>query len=378
VDIVCIAEITEVMKSHYLEARLVDVETTEIFNIASKVSNISNASDIVRTADAVAYELVAGEPKIVAYSFREVEFNPDGAIADYTDAIRQKPNMAEYYIKRAYAYYVKEDYDRGISDYKEALRLGSTEVEREEGFNYSIVIQYNVDSAGAYSNIGYAYFKKGDYNRAIADFTEAIRLNPNNAEAYNNRGAAYEHKGDYDRAIADFTEAIRLDPNNALAYYNRGRTSHKEIDELHAPFTPVGQGYYNKVIADYTQAIRLDPKSTDAYAFRGNAYSNEGHKDKAISDYTEAIRLNPNYAWAYYNRGREYLGKDDNKAISDFTQAIRLDPNNEWAYFFRGGAYYRKKDYKKTIADYESALQINPNHPYAQDELEEVRGEMKK
>ena len=36
--------------------------------------------------------------------------------------------------------------------------------------------------------------------------------------------AVYEiGQGEYDRAIADSTEAIRLDPKNAMAYYNRGR-----------------------------------------------------------------------------------------------------------------------------------------------------------
>ena len=35
------------------------------------------------------------------------------------------------------------------------------------------------------------------------------------AKAYNNRGISYEDKGDHDKAIADFTEAIRLDPNDA-------------------------------------------------------------------------------------------------------------------------------------------------------------------
>jgi tetratricopeptide (TPR) repeat protein len=32
----------------------------------------------------------------------------------------------------------------------------------------------------------------------------------------------YAAKGDYDRAIADFDQAIRLDPKLALAYYQRG------------------------------------------------------------------------------------------------------------------------------------------------------------
>jgi tetratricopeptide (TPR) repeat protein len=54
---------------------------------------------------------------------------------------------------------------------------------------------------------------KGDYDRAIADLTEAIRLDPKYVWAYASRGEAYRMKGDYDRAIADLTEAIRLDPN---------------------------------------------------------------------------------------------------------------------------------------------------------------------
>jgi tetratricopeptide (TPR) repeat protein len=76
--------------------------------------------------------------------------------------------------------------------------------------------------AAAYYNRGIAWKDKGDLDRAIADFTEAIRLNPKDAVAYHNRGGAWGIKGDPDRAIADCSEAIRLDPKDALAYKNRG------------------------------------------------------------------------------------------------------------------------------------------------------------
>ncbi|MGD0026121.1 MAG: tetratricopeptide repeat-containing serine protease family protein [Xanthobacteraceae bacterium] len=134
--------------------------------------------------------------------------------------------------------------------------------------------------AWAFNNRGSAYGRKGDYDRAIADCTEAIRLDPKYAHAYNNRGFAYHAKGDNDRAIADYNEAIRLDPKYALPYNNRG-------------FAYLAKGDHDRAIADYNEAIRLDPKDAHAYNNRGLAYDGKGDHDRAIGDYTEAIRLDP-------------------------------------------------------------------------------------
>ena len=40
-----------------------------------------------------------------------------------------------------------------------------------------------------------------EYDKAIADYTEAIRLDPNDAWAYFNRGQAWYMKSGYDKAL---------------------------------------------------------------------------------------------------------------------------------------------------------------------------------
>ena len=65
--------------------------------------------------------------------------------------------------------------------------------------------------------------RAGDYDRAVAEFSEAIRLKPDNARAYYNRGQAYRHRGDYGKALTDYGEAIRLKPDLMEAYNNDSR-----------------------------------------------------------------------------------------------------------------------------------------------------------
>jgi Flp pilus assembly protein TadD len=51
---------------------------------------------------------------------------------------------------------------------------------------------------------------KGEFDKAIADYTEAIRLEPQSVRAFDGRGWCYKQKGDNGKAVADFAQAKKL------------------------------------------------------------------------------------------------------------------------------------------------------------------------
>jgi len=74
----------------------------------------------------------------------------------------------------------------------------------------------------AYRNRAETYAERAANEKAIADYTEALRLNAKDAVAYAGRGRVRLTKGAIKDAVADLGEAIRLEPNVASLYVVRG------------------------------------------------------------------------------------------------------------------------------------------------------------
>ena len=67
--------------------------------------------------------------------------------------------------------------------------------------------------ADDFYNQGLAWYQKGEYDRAISDFTKVLEMAPegmDNYVVYYNRGLAYYKLRDYDLAIKDFDTGLQL------------------------------------------------------------------------------------------------------------------------------------------------------------------------
>jgi len=101
---------------------------------------------------------------------------------------------------------------------------------------YELAIHLNPDNANAYNNRGIIYRIKGDYDRAIADYNEAIWLkNDNFPAAFYNRALANVDKGEYDPALVDFDVVMRFDPENPTPSRGPSVTLSRARDVMPSP-----------------------------------------------------------------------------------------------------------------------------------------------
>jgi tetratricopeptide (TPR) repeat protein len=130
--------------------------------------------------------------------------------------------------------------------------------------------------------------------------------------AYQVRAATFKDNGDYDKSIADYTQAIAIEPKAADHFLNRGSVYERKGDK-------------SKAISDYSEAIKIDPKRWDAYFKRGSVYCNLGEYNLAVANFDKVIELYPT-SFTYKTRGDCWSKKgDDARARADFTKSIDLE-----------------------------------------------------
>ena len=149
----------------------------------------------------------------------------------------------------------------------------------------SAVIQAGQDSpvrlATAFNNRGVAYRFKGEYDRALDDYNQAILRNPGFANAYNNRGIIHRIKGEYDLAIRDYDEAIWLDRNVPATFYNRAIAYTDKQD-------------YDRALGDFDTVLGFNDKNSLALYGRGVVKLKKGETQAGTADIAAAKSINPN------------------------------------------------------------------------------------
>ncbi len=203
----------------------------------------------------------------------------------------------------------------------------------------------------------------GDYEQAVESYKTACRVNPYSYRPHYNLGVMYQyladaagsaaHAADYLRqAVEVYLRAITLDPrdydshlNISACYYRLGKLP---LAEHHC-----------------RQAIALRPGAPEARANLGSILDARGDLPGAVRAYKASLEVDPNQAKVRLNLGSTYLrqGSADayRDAVRQFVQAARIAPDDPLARELEGLAWFRLRQYDRSLEAYQQALEIDPD-----------------
>jgi tetratricopeptide (TPR) repeat protein len=127
---------------------------------------------------------------------------------------------------------------------------------------------------------GLASLKDSDFEKAIAQFSEAIAVNPRDYRYYSDRGVAHKMAGNLDLAILDYNKALEIKPNYTNALNNRG-------------LAYLDQGNYDLAVRDFTEALKQGGLEGKIYTNLGLAYLRRGEHPMAVKSFDKAMSFQP-------------------------------------------------------------------------------------
>jgi len=134
----------------------------------------------------------------------------------------------------------------------------------------------------SHANLGAYLQEHGRLPEAIEQHNRAISLTSDAgllASTYANLGTAYRKLGEDEKARESYDQALRLNPNQSNAYLGLGQLLEK-------------QNRVDEAITNYSRAVELRPTDT-GFLLLGHALESTGRRSEALAAYESALQLSP-------------------------------------------------------------------------------------
>jgi Flp pilus assembly protein TadD len=159
------------------------------------------------------------------------------------------------------------------------LSLGKTD---EAYLHFQAAAEINPLDPMSRSNLGAYLQEHGHMAEAIEKYNRVITLTSDPgllAATYANLGAAYRKLGEDEKARTSYDQALQLNPNQYNAYLGLGELLEK-------------QSRLDDAISNYSKAVELRPTDT-GFLLLGRALERTGRRSEALAAYQAALKLSP-------------------------------------------------------------------------------------
>jgi tetratricopeptide (TPR) repeat protein len=189
-----------------------------------------------------------GDPQVALNrgEFAEQHGDLEGALLDYSNAIKYKPDFLLAYRYRALVYLNQKKYDLAIKDYLTALTLDNWSLKGLESLcevlleiNYynnllklaETFVQKYPDNSLGYYYLAFVQTQKKDFINAEKNIDISINLSSTNKFAWDVKAFTNIQLGNFYTAIEDYNKLLELEPKSGITYYNIGQIYFNHLND---------------------------------------------------------------------------------------------------------------------------------------------------
>lgn len=255
--------------------------------------------------------------------------------------------------------------------------------------------RFVLNMGAGYNHLGAYYSRKGDLDRALVEFTEALRLEPYRAEAHYNLSNIQFKMGDLDNAEVGYREAIKRNPYYdsahlalAMVHERKGETEKARYKYLEIiKNLPSNIRAYlgltrlllttnrpDEAVQILNQAISVQPNYPEFYLYLGAAQEKRGDRDASVSALKQGLTISPEYGRLHLELGRMLSATPEDRVqgIKHLNHAVQLLPGSYLAHLYLGDAYYHQRNIKEARREWLIAQRIRPDDRLAEERLKTI------
>jgi len=247
--------------------------------------------------------------------------------------------------------YNEDHYVKAITDCNKAIELAPTNPDYYAKLAEIYVKTYK--DRYYYNTKLYDTDMFGSFNKALENYSRAIKIDPENADYYAKRASVYKDKYISEDTIIEHIENNFEDNKDVQPISD----SHVWMLNFKRQLRHEKMESYDNALKDYQKAIELDPDNAYSYSGQCTVYFVLGQYENALKVINKAIELRPDEGDYYGMRGNIYRKmNNDDKALENYNKAIELnpdpDPDNTQNYIYRGILFYIRNQYEDAINDF--------------------------
>lgn len=202
---------------------------------------------------------------------------------------------------------------------------------------------------GLYNNLGYTYYKIGNYEKAIAYSEKSLEFNKDDLFALSNLGFSYFNKKEFEKSHYYFEKSLLINPN-----YIHGLTGEAFYFYLKEDF--------EKTVDYFKKLSLLTPTDSNVFRRLGECYFYLNNLSESEKAYEKAYNLAPSDCriCCEYANILLYLDKLE-KANNLLTFVLTCDSLSSIAYYSKGRISALLREKELALFYLEKAFLLNPN-----------------